>query len=31
MALTSKLPKAPLWLYAVAIAVGFGIGAALAY
>jgi hypothetical protein len=31
MALTSKPPKTPLWLYAVAIAVGFGIGAALAY
>jgi hypothetical protein len=26
MAFTSKPPKTPLWLYAVAIAVGFGMG-----
>jgi hypothetical protein len=31
MALTSKPPKTPLWLYAVAIAVGFAIGVAVAY
>jgi hypothetical protein len=30
MALPPKEPKTPLWLYAVAIAVGFALGAGLA-
>ena len=30
MALPHKEPKTPLWLYAVSIAVGFGLGAELA-